>query len=66
MRCLYHPVVRCEAEHVMVRVDQAQRQCALEHHCPAWGVCPVAAYFIEMQEAYRKPGAWEESGGTCV
>ena len=66
MKYVYHPVARCEAMHTMVRIDQPQRQCALEHHCPAWVACPLGAYFTNVHEALRRPGAWECSGGTCI
>jgi hypothetical protein len=62
----YQPVVRCELMHLMVPIDQTQRQCALEHHCSAGCVCPEAAYFSEVKEAYHSPMAWDRSGGTCV
>jgi hypothetical protein len=64
--CAYHPIERCELQHTMVRIDQTQRQCALEHHCPEWTVCPDGAYFTEVHEAYSSPMAWEHSGGTCI
>jgi len=66
MYCLYRPIERCEMHHLMVHVDQTQRQCALAHHCPEWTICPVGAYFTEVGEAYRQPMAWNHSGGTCV
>jgi len=66
MKPVYHPIERCEIKHTMVRTDQTQRQCALEHHCPASCACPVAAHFVEVGEAYRRPMAWERSGGTCL
>ena len=66
MRTLYTPIARCEVEHQMVRIDQPQRQCALEHGCPEGRVCPVDFCFVNVYEAYRRPGAWERSGGTCT
>lgn len=66
MKPVYHPIERCEIKHTMVRTDQTQRECALEHHCPASCACPVAAHFVEVGEAYRRPMAWERSGGTCL
>jgi hypothetical protein len=66
MRYTYHQVMRCEIEHVLVRIDQTQRRCALGHRCPESRACPLGAYFTEVGEAYRHPMAWEESGGTCI
>ena len=66
MKHVYHQIERCEIKHTMVRTDQTQRECALEHHCPASCACPVAAHFVEVGEAYRRPMAWERSGGTCL
>jgi hypothetical protein len=66
MSRLYHPIVRCEVKHTMVRTDQTQRECALEHRCPPSCACPVGAYFTEVGDAYRRPMAWDRSGGTCV
>ncbi len=62
----YHPIRRCEIKHTMVRTDQTQRQCALEHHCPESTICPVGACFIDAGDAYRRPMAWDRSGGSCV
>ena len=33
MKTLYPPFARCQAQHLMVRIDRPQRQCALEHAC---------------------------------
>ena len=66
MKTVYHPIVRCEVKHTMVRTDQTQRECALEHHCSASCACPMGAYFTEVGEAYRQPMAWERSGGSCL
>ena len=66
MSRLYHPIVRCEVKHTMVRTDQTQREGALEPRCPPSCVCPVGAYFTEVGDAYRRPMAWDRSGGTCV
>ena len=66
MKHVYHQIERCEIKHTMVRTDQTQRECALEHHCPASCACPVGAHFVEVGEAYRHPMAWERSGGTCL
>ena len=66
MKTLYPPFARCQAQHLMVRIDRPQRQCALEHACAQGGVCPLDACFANAYEAYRRPGAWEQSGGTCT
>lgn len=45
MSFLDSPIARCDAAHTMVLTDQTQRQCGLEHACPAGRVCPLDGCF---------------------
>jgi len=49
------PIRRCDAEHTMVRTDQTQRECALEHGCPPGRDCPLGGCFVEIKASYRTP-----------
>ena len=55
----YHPIRRCEIKHTMVRTDQTQQECALEHGCPAGRDCPLAVCFAKLYVSYRSPRTWE-------
>jgi hypothetical protein len=46
-------IARCEAVHTMVRTDQTQRQCTLEHGCPPGRDCPLGSCFANMYAAHR-------------
>ena len=49
-----HPATaRCDAAHTMVRIDQTQAQCALEHACPPSRSCPLGGRFANIHAANR-------------
>jgi hypothetical protein len=54
----YSPVRRCEAQHAMVRVNQTQRECALENSCPPGRNCPLAGCFANVTESRSNPGVF--------
>ena len=62
----YTPVGRCEVAHTMVRIDQNQHDCSLEHGCPPGRVCPLGACFAKLSEAFRSSAAQEWDAGCST
>ena len=52
------PISRCEAVREMVLTDQTQRQCALEHGCPAWPGMSVGWLFCRDFGRDRSGHTW--------
>ena len=42
------PIGICKAEHTIMLTDQTQRECALEHGCPAGRDCPLDGCFARV------------------
>lgn len=59
MSYLSSPIHHCNAENTMVRTDQTQKECALEHGCPPGRDCPLAVCFVKLNASYRSPRTWE-------
>jgi len=53
------PVRLCDAQHITVRTDQTQHECASEHACPEGHDCPLAGSFAQITASYRVSRTWE-------
>ena len=53
MNDVYSRIIRCEAVHAMVRIDQTQHECAVEHGCPPGRHCPLGSCFANIHAAGR-------------
>ena len=53
------PIRRCDAVKTLVRTDQTQQECALEHGCPPGRDCPLGECFVTTNASYRTPRAAE-------
>jgi hypothetical protein len=53
------PICLCVPENTMVRTDQTQQECALEHGCPPGRDCPIGGCFVKTHASYRSPRTWE-------
>jgi len=56
-------IARCEVAHIMVRTNQTQGQCTLEHGCPPGRDCPLGSCFANMHAAHRVPR--NDGGSNC-
>lgn len=49
----YSRIIRCEIAHKMVRINQTQRECAVEQGCSPGCHCPLGACAAHIHAARR-------------
>jgi len=59
----YSRIIRCEAVHMMVRINQTQHECAVEHGCSPGCHCPLGGCSAHIHAARRGD---DSAGGRTI